>query len=243
MTPPDYLAGIDATWPAARYTDLGPWVLRQGDGGGKRVSSASAKGDVTPADIIAAEEAMMQMEQTPLFQIRLHDHALDTQLAALNYRLIDPVRILAAPIEALTSSTPPPISTFLLPDPLEIMKELWAEGGIGPERLAVMQRVGLPKTSVLGRVKDRASGVAFAAIHEKTVFCHALEVTEGLRRQGTAVNMLRAAAIWAQENGAETFATLVLDNNSAARALFSSLNFQDVGHYHYRIKLPAEERA
>ncbi|NIN08309.1 MAG: GNAT family N-acetyltransferase [Planctomycetales bacterium] len=244
MTDAALFDALDATWPAAATTTRGPWRLRKGEGGGKRVSAASAlTAQIGPSDIEVAEAEMRRMGQTPLFQIRDTDNALDQQLETAGYQIIDPVRILTAPVAQLAEIAPPPITAFVLPEPLAIMYELWAEAGTGPERLAVMDRVIAPKTVVLGRISDRASGVAFAAIHGKTVFCHALEVISPLRRQGTATNMLRAAAIWAQQNGAETFATLVLENNSAALALYASLKFKDVGHYHYRIKPSAEERA
>ena len=35
---PDWFATIDGTWPAAAYHRLGPWTLREGRGGGSRVS-------------------------------------------------------------------------------------------------------------------------------------------------------------------------------------------------------------
>ena len=48
--------------------------------------------------------------------------------------------------------------------PLAIACDLWAEGGIGPARLAVMDRVEGAKSVILGRANDRASGVAFVAV-------------------------------------------------------------------------------
>ena len=45
---------IDGTWPAARYVTDGPWLLRDGQGGGKRVSAASARAPVTADDIPSA---------------------------------------------------------------------------------------------------------------------------------------------------------------------------------------------
>ena len=44
MTPPDshrIMAAIDATWPPAEYLEVGPWLLRRGNGGGQRVAAAS----------------------------------------------------------------------------------------------------------------------------------------------------------------------------------------------------------
>jgi ribosomal protein S18 acetylase RimI-like enzyme len=65
---------------------------------------------------------------------------------------------------------------------------------------------------------------------------HALEVTPALRRQGSAHNILRAAALWAQQNGADTLTLVVTVANENARRLYASLGMQPVGQYHYRQK-------
>ncbi|MCV2881662.1 GNAT family N-acetyltransferase [Actibacterium sp. XHP0104] len=225
---------IDATWPAARFDRIGPWVIRDGQGGGQRVSAATATGPVNADDIATAEAAMRALGQEPLFMVQDGQEDLDAALAQAGYGLHDPVAIYSAPVSEIATQRPPPVSAFDIWPPLHIIEELWAEGKIGPERMAVMQRVAGPKTAVLGRVRDRASGVTFAAIHEKTAMLHALEVTPEQRRQGTAVNILRHAAFWAQENGAETLVALVLQSNEPACTLCTSLGMRVVGHYHYR---------
>lgn len=232
----DLFAVADATWPAASTRKLGPWTIREGQGGGQRVSAATREGPL--ADIDAAEAAMADLGQSPLFMVRGEDAALDGALAARGYVVKDPVVIYSAAAASIASTPPPPVSTFTLWEPLTIMKELWAEGGIGPARLAVMGRVTGPKTAVLGRSQDRsqdrAAGVAFVAIHGKTAMLHALEVTPKQRRQGTAVNIMRRAAQWALDHGANTLTLLVTEANAPARALYASLGMQVVGHYHYR---------
>lgn len=240
---PDYHEVLAATWPAVATQLLGPWCIREGQGAGKRVSAATAHQPVTLADLPQAEQAMRALGQTPLFSIGAGDAALDTILDSAGYDVIDPVTIYAAPLSALTTQRPPPIAAFSVWEPLQIMKDLWAEGGIGPQRLAVMDRVQGPKTAILGRVKDRAAGTAFVATHKKTAMIHALEVVPTFRRQGTATNMLREAAFWAQDKGADQLAIVVTTENTAARALYSSLKMQVVGQYHYRIKTLDEASA
>ncbi|TMV56955.1 GNAT family N-acetyltransferase, partial [Thioclava sp. BHET1] len=36
-------AALDASWPAAALHHAGPWLIREGRGGGKRVSAATAE--------------------------------------------------------------------------------------------------------------------------------------------------------------------------------------------------------
>ena len=55
MTPDDLAQVMEATWPPARMWQQGPFILRDGAGGGKRVAAASCDGDWTDADIDAAE--------------------------------------------------------------------------------------------------------------------------------------------------------------------------------------------
>ena len=73
MTPDALFATLDATWPAAGLTRLGPWTIREGRGGGQRVSAAPADGPWQPGDIATAEAAMVALGQRPLFMLRAGD--------------------------------------------------------------------------------------------------------------------------------------------------------------------------
>ena len=239
MTPPsagDIYEVIQATWPpAGQFTD-GPWTIRDGAGGGKRVSAATGNAPVSNSDIELAQAAMTALKQPVLFMIRLQDENLDRMLAARDYVAVDPVNLYACPIHVLTNTPPQKLSAFTVWPPLEIMRELWAAGGIGPGRIAVMNRATGAKTALLARCKGRPAGTAFAAIHNQIGQIHAVEVTRSLRRNGTGINIMRAAAQWAQDQGARYFSALMTDANAAANALYTKLGMTVVGHYHYRIR-------
>jgi len=236
VTPARLFAAQEATWPPASVTQVGPFRIREGQGGGNRVSAASAKGPVNGADLARAEAAMAALDQVPLVMVRPGEDVLDALLAAHGYTVVDPVVMLAAPVATLAAEPPAPVTAFTVWEPLAIMDELWAELGIGAARRAVMARVTGPKTALLGRQNDRAAGAGFAAIHDGLCFVHAMAVAPGHRRQGTARNMMRAAALWAQDQGADQIVVLVTQANAAARALYASLGMRDVGQYHYRMK-------
>lgn len=238
MTPPtvqDLLAAVEATWPAARVVEAAPWRLRDGAGGGKRVSAATAEGPVGPADLAAMEAGLAAFGQTPLVMVRVGEDALDATLRAAGYGVVDPVVIYLAPTAALSGPLPP-VSAFPHWPPLAIARDLWEEGGIGPARVAVMERAAGPKCAILARNSDAASGVGYAAIHRGVAMLHALEISPRFRRQGAASNILRATANWAQDHDAAWFSLVVTERNDAARALYASLGMQVVGHYHYRAK-------
>ncbi len=228
-------AAVAATWPAAAVTRAGPWIIREGRGGGSRVSAATAAGPVGAADVPQAEAAMRALGQRPLFMLREGEDALDAALAAAGYAVLDPVVGYAAPIATIATRRPPPITTFEVWPPLAVQIEIWDEAGTGPARLAVMNRAPAPKTTLLGRVDDRPAGTAFVACHGGIAMLHALEVAPALRRRGLASHMLRAAGFWARAQGAEWLALVVTRANAGANALYASLGMTVVGQYHYRI--------
>jgi ribosomal protein S18 acetylase RimI-like enzyme len=231
MTPALLAEVMEATWPPATRQSVGPFTLRDGAGGGKRVSAASCDGPFTTADLDVVEAAMAQ----PLMLIRAGEEELDAALDARGWRIVDPVVAYAAPVAALAADLPG-LTAFPHWPPLEIARSIWAEGGIGPARLAVMERVRGPKTALLGRIDDRPAGVVFVACHGPEAMLHALEVRAAYRRQGLAGNLVVAAANWAAEAGATRLSLVVTRQNAAARALYARLGLEVVGEYHYRMK-------
>ncbi|MEL7211488.1 MAG: GNAT family N-acetyltransferase [Pseudomonadota bacterium] len=228
MTPdlPKLLDVLEATWPPAAITQINGWTIRDGAGGGKRVSAATGSGDIT---VVEAEM------KTPLFQMR-GDQPEDAALEAAGYARIDPTTLYVAPVEVLATELPPRVTTFEVWEPLQIMREIWAEGGIGPARVAVMARVIGPKAGLFGRIDNKPAGAGFVAIHDSIAMVHALEVLQDHRRKGLGVYMMRQAAFWARRNGATHLALAVTEANQAANALYAGLGLTPVGGYHYRIK-------
>ncbi|MEQ6249245.1 GNAT family N-acetyltransferase [Sulfitobacter sp. HNIBRBA3233] len=230
---PQLFEAIEGTWPPARSWEEGPWTLRDGAGGGKRVSAASARAQATDSDITRAEDAMRMMGQRPLFMLRAQDAALDAALADRGYAAIDEVVVYSAPIDLLTDVAMPRVTCFTIWEPLAIMREIWAAGGVGPARIAVMDRAKT-RTGILARWNEKPGGVAFVAVHEGVAMVHAVEVLKHQRRQGVAEWIMRAAAFWARGEGASHIAVLCVAENGAANALYRKLGFAEAGRYHYR---------
>ncbi|MGV6812248.1 MAG: GNAT family N-acetyltransferase [Brevirhabdus sp.] len=226
---------VEATWPPARRWRDGPWTIRDGAGGGQRVSAATANGPIHEADFPAAEAAMAVLGQPPLFMIRPGEDALDEMLAARGYVVKDPVTAYACAVDTIALPAPERMTGFPAWPPLHSMEEIWAKGGIGAARLAVMARAPAPKTAILGRTDDQPSGTAFVAIHDKIAMLHALEVDPAHRRKGTGTQILRHAAFWARDNGAELFSLVTTSENLPSNRLYASLKMSIVGQYHYRV--------
>lgn len=231
MTPALLAEVMEATWPPASSWQFGPFTLRDGAGGGKRVSAASLNGSFTKADLEALETVM----PAPLMLVRAGETALDAALDARGWRIVDPVVAYAAPVDRLVADLPR-LTAFPHWPPLEIARSVWAEGGIGPARIAVMERVQAPKAALLGRIDDRSAGVAFVACHGDEAMLHALEVRQSHRRQGLGKNLLYAAANWAAAQQARRLSLVVTRQNAAARALYARLGMEVVEEYHYRMK-------
>lgn len=224
---------VEATWPAASVKRVGPWLLRSGEGGGKRVSAATLEGPLTQTDIVLVEQQMLALSQAPLFMVRDDDEDLDTTLSDRGYQIVDPVVVLTCPIAMLTDRPVPRLATFVIWEPLAIMAEIWAKGGVGPARLGVMRRAKT-KTGILARWDGRPAGTAFAAVHGNIAMVHAVEVLVDHRKKGVAGWMMRAAAFWAKDRGADTMSVLCTTANTAALALYSGLGFEPAAQYHYR---------
>lgn len=231
MKPERLYAVCEATWPPARRWTENGVTFRDGDGGGKRVSAATAEG---VEDLERAESVMRDLGQPPLFMIREGDGDLDAQLAHAGYRIVDPVNIYVAPVEAMTDRPIPMVTAFSLWSPLAIMTEIWAAGGIGPARMRVMERAAT-KTGILSRLDDKPAGVAFAGCHDEIAMVHAVEVLPSQRRKGAAQWMMRKAAFWAAEKQAKWISVLCTKANEPANHLYRAMGFSLAGSYHYRI--------
>ncbi len=245
MSAPSLYDVIDATWPAVARHDCGPFTLREGQGGGNRVSAATLDDPahvVSADEIAAAETAMRDMGQEPLFMIREGDGALDAQLDARGYEICDPVVIHACDPALLTDRDMPRVTVFTLWEPLAIMREIWASAGIGPERQAVMARAKGPKAGLLGRHRDKPAGAGFVALHDGVAMVHSVEILPHQRRQGMGGWMMRGTAHWATKQGANMLAVLVRRQNTGASALYASLGMEVVGQYHYRKPKTRDER-
>ncbi|HBN32635.1 MAG: GNAT family N-acetyltransferase [Rhodobacterales bacterium] len=228
---------MDVTWAPAETIEVGQWTLRCGKGGGKRVSAATTDSPVSDESIKTAESAMLDVGQPALFMLRNHNADLDKRLADLGYRVVDPVLIFTAPIDVVARIDPKPLTAIPGEQPLAIMCEIWARGGIGPARIDVMERTIGPKTYLFSRHDvDKPGGCAFVALDDEIAMLHALEVVPDARRSGVARNLLGRAAIWGMENGAKFISVVTTGGNLPAQKLFSSLGMQVVGKYHYRMK-------
>jgi GNAT superfamily N-acetyltransferase len=103
-----------------------------------------------------------------------------------------------------------------------------------------MERALRDKTTILGRVNDRAGGVAYAGLHDGCTMVHALEILAKQRRHGLARSLMISAAQWGAARGATQMAVLVTKANAPANALYTRLGMTPLQGYHYRVKHQTE---
>ena len=224
------MSAIDATWAPAEMALRDGWVLRRGAGGGKRVSAASGRGDIA-----LAEAAMRDWNQQPMFRLIPSDEALDAELAARGYEVVDPVTLYVARVDTLTGEQSHIAAAYRCAFRPAVMEEIWDAGGIGPARRAIMDRVTGAKLFLMSRADDTPAGAAFVAVDGEVAMIHAIEVLPHLRRQGAARLLIEVAARFAEEHGAGWLALAVTDANGPANGLYRALGMHAAGQYHYRI--------
>ena len=157
-------------------------------------------------------------------------------LDARCYEIVDPVTMYVIPAKDLATERPPRTAAIPAWEPLQIMKEIWAQGGMDLVRLNVMDRAPMPKTGFVSRWQDKPAGASFLGLHNGIGMVHALEILPHQRRKGMGAWMVRQAAFWAAEQGARELALVCTKANAGANGLYASLGMTCSGQYHYRHK-------
>ena len=70
----DILIALEETWPAVARHTMDPWIIRDGQGGGKRVSAATPNSYWTQADIQAAIADVVRLERAAFQREDLQRH-------------------------------------------------------------------------------------------------------------------------------------------------------------------------
>lgn len=234
MTATDLWQVLEASWPAATQFPFGPFMWRDGAGGGSRVSAATTINQPDSGALDTIEQRFASVGRDALFQLRDGDEAFDALLAERGYDVVDPTLCLAASVDSF-AELDPKLGYTSWP-PVAAQKDIWLAGGINAARLEVMNRVKISKTTVLARDGEAPAGTAFIAALGSIAVLHALEISTEHRRRGLARAVMSHAAQWAKDNGAASLAVLVTRANTNAIALYSALGMHEVDHYHYRRK-------
>ncbi|MEO1328671.1 MAG: GNAT family N-acetyltransferase [Pseudomonadota bacterium] len=236
--PPEPFDLLAATWPPEETARLGDWRLCRADGAGQRVCSAwpLSRDWRGLADTVPGIEAWYRARGlAPMLQLPdgLGD---DAALIAQGYAVVGETAIVRLDATALAER---PLrgtgSPYLIQvrAPLAALDELWAKGGVGGPRRAVIARAEPIGRIIALRLEHRLAGVVFVARLRKAACVHALHVAPWGRRRGAGHDLMVAAARWAVEAGAESLVFSVERANAPALALYQGLGAVEIGGYRY----------
>ena len=233
------IAAVERTWPPVAVDDSAApgWRLREGAGGGRRVSCASSLGG---EDFEAAAAAMRAHGARPCIRAARGEAELAARLEAADWVRIDPTVLMVGEAARLVLVDLPKGVKFSLGRiRLALLDEIWEGGAVTPARRAVMARAPEPKATIMARTDAATAGVGFVCADGEVAMLHAVVVREALRRQGAGTAALAGAARFALDVGAQWVGLAVTEANAAARALYGKAGMTEVGGYAYWE--PAEE--
>ena len=231
----EFLKLLEKTWPPQKVIYFTDWTIRISDGAGKRASAISLEGSWEEASFKKLKNFLKELGKSEIFMIYEPDSLFEKELDKLNYQIVDKSCVFEIAVPELIKNKPPPISMFSIWPPLNIQKVLWNSNGVGWQRQAIMYRSSQPKTSILGRWSDNPVASAFVVKSGNVGFLHALVVDQNFRRQGVARALMQHAGQWANKHNCKRLMVVTTEANTAATSLYTSLEFQLVNKYHYRI--------
>ena len=226
---------LEDTWPPKKVIRLDDWTIRISEGAGKRASAISLEGIWEETSFKRLKNLLKKLGKSEIFMVYQSDSLFEKELNERNYKVFDKSCVFEIAVAELIKTEAPPVTMFSIWPPLQIQKELWITNGISRQRQAVMDRARKPKISILGRWNDNSIASAFVAKSGDVAFLHALVVDKNFRRQGVARALMRHAGQWATKHNCARLMVVTTETNSAANSLYTSLEFQLVNKYHYRI--------
>ncbi len=99
-----------------------------------------------------------------------------------------------------------------------------------------MRRCKVKKTTILGRIENKAAGCAFVSQSNGISIIQSLFVLPKYRRKGLARYVIIEAAKWGEKEGSSYLALMVGKHNKRARSLYDGLGMKVLESYHYRVK-------
>lgn len=231
---------LEETWPPVATKDLeGAWRVRWAASAGRRVCSARP---LTPepsallATLGQVEAHYAAHGGASLLQLFAEQEAaLAAPLMEQGYAREAETRFLTAPAAPIANrayriQTRPYV--IRIAAPLAAVDALWATGGVGSARRAVMARAERGEIFA-ARLESRMKGLVFVAAGATGAMIHALHVAPEARRLGVGTDLAVAAARWAIARGLDKIAVAIEADNVASRALFEAVGFSETAAYAY----------
>lgn len=228
-------------WPALETRQSHGWVQRFAGGYTKRANSINA---LTPDSQFtqelkdALEVPYRERGLPPVWRLTpLAPAGADFLLAAAGYRRIDESFVQVAPIDDRFALDP---EVRIAPSPSPAWLAGFAEQSpVAPAHRETMTRMLASIAAPVGflSVEDGQGPMAFAigVVDGEHVGIFDVLVAPRARRQGLARRLTQSIGAWGRGEGARLAYLQVVATNSAALPLYSSLGFETVYSYAYRV--------
>ena len=241
-------------WPALHQVMLDGWVLRFTRGFTKRANS------VTPlypsmqpslAKVRYCEDLYAREGLRTIFRMTTvaEDGELDELLAQRGYESIDPTLVLHRSLRAgefglARAFAVVPIASFLATYAAFQTHDTHSRAASELHRLVLTAIRG---ESVFGSLAVDGKPVAcgMAVVEREAVGLFDIVVHPEHRRHGHGRRLVESLLKRAADMGARTAYLQVLDDNAAARSLYTALGFEPLYEYRYRVakRVPGRKRA
>lgn len=231
-------------WPALQTIHFDGWLFRFARGHTKRANAASAwRPSATPVQDLsrAVRSAYRRANLTPMIRITpLAAPVIDAGLEAEGWEVFDRTLVLARSVREPIAMAGAPTAAVVLSDG---PSQAWVDGAAEAYALEHWQRDVLMEIVSAIRVDaafatvilDREPiGYGLAVAERGYVGLYDLAIHPKARSRGLGRRMITSLLHWGRSKGADTAYLQVRDLNERARALYTSLGFQEVYSYHCR---------
>jgi N-acetylglutamate synthase len=244
MKPRDLEELALTTWPALQQWLYDGWVVRVAGGHTKRANSINPlyPSHHDPSDkIVQCEQWYAAANLPTIFRLNAHtapvelDHLLD----ARGYRQVDPSLTLHRRLDTWTvpSDLRGTLRSEQLPDWLAHYCQLSGKAPAQQQtHTAILQATPEPRIFATLWDQDQAVACALGVFSARALSIVDVVTSAQHRQQGYATSLLCQIFAWAQQIGASDVALQVQGDNTAARALYAGLGFQEGYSYWYRVR-------
>ena len=236
---------VSRAWPPREELRIGSWRARIDLGVTRRANSVLPHGEGGRPSA-AAIDALLQRTiavydsrgLTPRLQLTgaSWPHDLEEELDARGWQTgIDPTLLLGGPLPCAN----PGAVVRITQAPENAWVDAWwtveRRGGAEARAAAVgiLERVPAPVAFASVASGGVTAGVALGAVVQQTLVIECVATLPAVRRRGHARTITAALGAWGRERGATRAVLAVQQQNAAARALYATLGFAEVGAYTY----------
>lgn len=237
-------------WPAAEVQQCGGWLLRYAGGVTGRANSVwpnARSGDVSLEERLQAVEAFYQERGLPpRYQVCPASLPvdLDQVLARRGYTTDPRVCVQTADLSTILSD-PGPRDRHVSISPA--FDEEWFAAYCDAEKVSpdaasirreILCRIAAPVGFAAVRCGHELASMGLGEVSGGWLGLFNIATRPRFRRRGLATAVLHELARWAAPLGAERSYLQVLEDNVAARAVYSRMGFSTLYRYHYRVGPP-----